>query len=545
MISYASNGGFIGKTVNYRNTEPYLQYVGGLTSGSTGATGTRAISLAGIPMQENDIVIVAYERCGTIDKTATEISGYTTIASLFASSTEASNLIVAYKFMGATPDADIVIPRSGSTADAEAVAIQVWRGIDVDNPLDVTAVTNTQTTSGIPDPPAITPVTEGAIIVVAAGTAHTGGTDTFTATYLTNFLTVGGNDDNDATVGIGYLTWPGGAYNPAAWTFSQTNSTAFSTNSVTFALRPTTTNAKNSGIWNIAGEISPKLFNVVGQQEYLAASGTFSFVVPANLYEISAAVVGGGGGGAGGSQGDDDGATGGAGGGLAYGTFAVTPGETLTIVVGAGGNGGGAGSNGGAGGNSSISRGATVLLQGGGGQGGQDRSTATRTGGTSTGTARAGGGSGGNSSATTNTGGGGGGAGGYSGNGGAGGSSGAGTDGAGGGGGGGGATNAGQGYGGGGVALAGVTTDGTGGALNAVGTGGSGGADGTRPAGGLYGGGGGACDDDTDSSGGAGGRGAVRLVWGRDLSFPSSAPTGIVAINAQLGIVFLPQIDQY
>ena len=546
MISYLSNGGFIGRAANYRNTESYLQYVGGLTSGSTGGTGTRAISLAGIAMQPNDMVIVAYERGGTINKTATTISGYTTIASLFAdNATEDSNLIVAYKFMGTTPDAEIVIPRTGSTVDAEAVAIQVWRGINTDNPLDVTAVTNTQLTSGIPNPPAITPVTTGAIIVVAAGTAHSGGTDTFGATYLTNFLTVGGNDDNDVTVGMGWITWPGGTYDPAAWTFTQGDTTTYSSNSVTFALRPATANAKNSGIWDLPGILNPSLFNVVGQQEYLTAAGTFSFVVPANLYQISAAVVGGGGGGAGGSAGDGDGATGGAGGGLAYGSFAVIPGETLTVVVGAGGNGGGAGSDGGAGGASSISRGATVLLQGGGGQGGLDRDTATRSGGTSTGAARAGGGSGGNSSATTDTGGGGGGAGGYSGNGGNGGSSGAGTNGAGGGGGGGGATTSAQGYGGGGVGVAGVTTNGTGGAVNTVGTGGSGGANGTRPAGGLYGGGGGACDDDTDGSGGAGGRGAVRLVWGKDLTFPSAAPTGIVAVVALLGISFLPQIKQY
>ena len=97
----------------------------------------------------------------------------------------------------------------------------------------------------------------------------------------------------------------------------------------------------------------------------------------------------------------------------------------------------------------------------------------------------------------------------------------------------------------GGVALAGVTTSGTGGLLNAVGTGGSGGANGTRPAGGLYGGGGGGCDDDTNGSGGNGAAGAVRLIWGKDLSFPSAAPTGIVAVNAQLGINYLTQIDQY
>ena len=77
------------------------------------------------------------------------------------------------------------------------------------------------------------------------------------------------------------------------------------------------------------------------------------------------------------------------------------------------------------------------------------------------------------------------------------------------------------------------------------GTGGSGGANGTRPAGGLYGGGGGACDDDTTGSGGAGGRGAVRLVWGFNYSFPNGAPSGIVGAVAQLGINYLPQIDQF
>lgn len=552
MRSYATNGGFIGIAANYKNTELYVQYVGGLTSQTTGAVaGTRSISLAGITMQEADMVIVAYERTGTATKTATTISGYTTITTLYADNTTPttgvdSNLIVAYKFMGTTPDANLVIPTSGATTEAEAVVVQVWRGIDATNPLDVTAVTVTQATTGIPNPPAITPVTDGAIIVVAAGTSHNGGTDTFTAAYLSNFLTVGGNSTTDATVGMGWLTWPGGAYDPATWTFSQTDNASFASNSVTFALRPASANAKNSGVWDIPTEFSAKTLDVQGQQEYLAGGGPFSFVVPDNLYQISGLAIGGGGGGAGGSAGNGDGASGGAGGGLSYGTFAVTPGETLTITVGTGGNGGGAGNNGGAGGTSSISRGATVLLQGGGGQGGQDRSTATRTGGTSTGTARAGGGSGGNSGGnSTDTGSGGGGAGGYSGNGGAGGTTGAGSNGAGGGGGGGGATNSGQGYGGGGVDVFGEGTSGTGGALNAIGTGGSAGANGTRPAGGLYGAGGGACDDDTDGSGGAGARGAVRLVWGFDFSFPGGAPTGIVGAVAQRGITFLPQIDNF
>ena len=431
MRSYLANGGFIGRTANYRNTESYLQYVGGLTSSNTGAVaGTRSISLAGISMLEGDMVIVAYERTGTTSKTATTISGYTTIAALYADNTQTtplvgidSNLIVAYKFMGTTPDTNLVIPTSGFITDAEAVVVQVWRGIDPSNPLDVAAVTNTQVTTGIPNPPAITPVKTGAIIVVAAGTGHNGGTDTFTAAYLTNFLTVGGNDDTDATVGMGWLTWPGGAYDPAAWTFSQTDNIAFASNSVTFALRPMTSNAKNSGIWSLPAEFNAKTIDVQGQQEYLAGGGPFNFVVPANVYRVSALAIGAGGGGGGWSSASDEASGGGGGGALSYATFAVTPGETLTINVGAAGAAGGGQNRGSAGTTSSVQRAGTNLVAAGGGGGGgspDDNNSNGGAGGTViTGTGFPGGAGGTNSQGTNRPVAGGGGAGGYTGAGGA------------------------------------------------------------------------------------------------------------------------------
>lgn len=426
MRPYGNNGGLIGRALNYRSSESYLQYVGGLTSQTTGAVaGTRSISLAGISMQANDLVIVAYERTGTTDKTATTISGYTTVAALYSNNTTPttgvdSNLIVAYKFMPATPDANLVIPTSGATADAEAVVVQVWRGIDTSNPLDVTATTVTQTATGIPNPPAITPVTTGAVIVVAAGTGHNGATDTFGAAYLSNFLTVGGDSTNDATVGMGWLTWPGGSYDPAAWTFTQVDSTAYASNSVTLALRPASANVKNSGIWNVPAEVSSKALDAQGQQEYLAASGTFNFVVPADVYQISAVAIGGGGGGGGWGNAGDEAPGGGGGGALAYGAFAVIPGETLTVNVGAAGAAGAARGNGGAGGTSSVQRGATNLVAAGGGGGGNSPDAAGNgnggAGGTViAGTGFAGGAGGGNTLTTGAPAPGGGGAGGYTG----------------------------------------------------------------------------------------------------------------------------------
>lgn len=279
----------IGVTMDFGNFERYvlgqttelaeLEYVGGRTQSGSGTTSNITVSLTGLsggtdtePL-EGDIVIIAIELCGTSDKSY-RISGYTEIADLYANDTEDSNLQVGYKFMGATPDTSASITGgTGSTADAYAISIHVWRNVDSTTPLDVTPTTISQINTGIPNPPAITPTTSGAQILVAAGTAHTGGTDTFGASYLDNFLTVGGNDDNDATVGMGSILWTSGAYDPAAWTFSQSDSTAFSTNSVSFALRPATVtvdilgNRKRSGIWALQSAYNFKY------QEYLDTLG--------------------------------------------------------------------------------------------------------------------------------------------------------------------------------------------------------------------------------------------------------------------------------
>lgn len=297
---------------------------------------------------------------------------------------------------------------------------------------------------------------------------------------------------------------------------------------------------------------------VFGQQLF-TATGTTSWTVPDGVTEISAVVVGGGGGGggAGGMGGTRWGGGGGGGGGLAYGTFAVTPGESLTIVVGTAGGGGAGGSspgNGTSGGLSKIQRGLTPLLQGSGGLGGtyqmaQQSDGVGRGGGASSGSERDGGGTGGGGEgAWTDTGGGGGGAAGYSGNGGAGKYSGwtnnAGFAGSGGGagGGGGGQTTGRPGASGGGVGLLGEGSSGAGGSAGAAssgGGGGSGGSDGsignitTHNAGnaGAYGGGGGGAgtDGSTDGDGGDGGQGAIRIIWGAGRSYPSTSTVDMLA----------------
>jgi len=278
----------------------------------------------------------------------------------------------------------------------------------------------------------------------------------------------------------------------------------------------------------------------VGQQAYTTA-GTFTFTVPNGCTSISAVVIGGGGGGASSQDSDETGA-GGGGGALAYQTsIAVTPGESLTVVVGSAGAAGAAGgNNGGAGGQSNINRSGTNLVAANGGAGGQWRGGAAAGGTVATGTGGSGGsggaGSDRNPSGGTNTGGGGGGAGGYSGNGGNGGSAAAGTAlagaaGAGGGGGGGGSGASNTARGGGGVGILGAGANGTAGASNGNGGGGSGGANGTF-AGGNYGGGGaGASGSNTNFAGGGGSVGAVRIIWGTGRSYPSTSVADASTVN--------------
>lgn len=492
-MSYRDNGGIIGTALTYErgnaasdyyittgSTIETIQYVGGATIVPVAGTTDNSISLTALTggiasaPQYGDLIIVTVSIAGTANKVY-NIAGTTQIADLYQNDVEDSNLFVGYTFATPIPQTSITITGgSGAAADGIVIAVQVFRNVDQNTPLDVTSTTFGAINGAIPNPSAITPTTTGAVIVVAGGAAHdstAGGL--FTASYLTNFLTVGNTAaTNRATLGMGYLTWPGGAYDPAAWTFTGTGGTAanWSYNTVTIALRPgpsiTLGNRRNSGIWGLEAIANFRSTDNQGQQEYISASGAFSFTVPAGVTQVSAVAIGGGGGGSGGEAARNEGMGGGGGGGLAYGTFAVTPGEVLTVNVGAGGTSTSAAA-GGAGGASTILRGATTLLSAGGGGGGPFRATTGGAGGTSTGTARQGGGTGGGGGAVTlnDAGGGGGGAGGYTGNGGAGSGTGTGSNAAAGSGGGGGGsyTFRGQGFGGGGVGVYGAGADGVGG----------------------------------------------------------------------------------
>jgi hypothetical protein len=222
-----------------------------LTTGLTGGSG-------GAPL-ENDLVVVTVS-VGSANRTPTiSIStpaNYTCLtAQRTSSTTYDTNVQTCYKLMGSTPDTAVTIPASGSNQDGISYTIQVFRGVDTATPMDVTATYAVdQATDNLPDPASIQPVTSGAWIVVCGGGAAGAG-GTYTAGYLTNFLTYNGPDTNDGNVGSGYYTgWTSGSYDPAKFGGGSVNA-ANSWGATTIALRPQATDVSQVG--DIGGLGSP------------------------------------------------------------------------------------------------------------------------------------------------------------------------------------------------------------------------------------------------------------------------------------------------
>lgn len=260
-MSLYLNGGFLGHT--QRLTEP-IAFVGGYTEAFIGQTGNRTISFTSLVggldtrPQKNDLVILCYATGSTANRNMANYvtgSGFTVHQDLIAvGATYDTNLGIYYKFMGDTPDTSItLIGGTSSTSDAGTVAVHVWRNVDPSNPLDVTTTTGSSTTSAAADPPAITPVSPGAFILVIGAGAHAQGTQYFASPEdaVTAFFTNGADDTNDITLGIGvYREWVSGSYNPVAFRFSSATTTG-SNVSATMALRPIHPPSGSSGVWNV------------------------------------------------------------------------------------------------------------------------------------------------------------------------------------------------------------------------------------------------------------------------------------------------------
>ena len=238
-----------------------LTYVGGVVGSRAGSTSVgQTLSLtaltggSGSSAVEGDIVIVACSTGSTVDRAlSVTTAGYTELNELYSNGSGAdTNFSVNWKIMVGTPDTSVVCGPSGSTADALSAAAQVWRGVDPVTMFDVASTSVTDTGTGRPTPPAITPTTAGTIIIPIGAGAIVGTGAVYTTGTLSNFITTTGADTNDSMLGMGSFAWVSGTYTPAQFG-GGTTGTGDSWTGLTLALRPaipptvTTQNATSIG----------------------------------------------------------------------------------------------------------------------------------------------------------------------------------------------------------------------------------------------------------------------------------------------------------
>lgn len=204
---------------------PITQVLRTLNNATNGGNVTLALTGA----QENDIVLVFGGHPFRSGSVAAGIStaGYTTLFS--ADTTPNVSFVVAWKRMGASPDANVVGLGSGNASDATAYGAYILRGVDTTTAID----TATQNAVGV-DAPSITTVTDLAWVVVCTGTAVVDSTPG-TITNYTNIGNTAGNDTVDITIACATREIAtAGAENPGAWS----SLTSTNARSVTVALRP-------------------------------------------------------------------------------------------------------------------------------------------------------------------------------------------------------------------------------------------------------------------------------------------------------------------
>lgn len=260
MSHIHSLGGYISKDpVADLSRTDYVQkpiFVGGQSVAVAGRTSALTISfsltggVASAP-SNGDVVIISFS-ANISSNLAIGITGYTQIASLYANSSYDTKLYVGYKVITASDTSfSINSVGTGSTSNAGAIAVHVWRGLDTTSPLD-TSTTATNTTSAIPTPPDITPTVSDPLILICAGNAHSQGAPTMTSP-MPNLVTVGSNDTYDTSVAMASLPMPisTAALSPFGMGFTGTDSSSYSWAAVTVSLKPEATKTYDAGIWTL------------------------------------------------------------------------------------------------------------------------------------------------------------------------------------------------------------------------------------------------------------------------------------------------------
>lgn len=119
------------------------------------------------------------------------------------------------KVMGSSPDTTVVGQGGGNASDAVAYCSFVLRGVDQNTPEDVTTTTSTSTSVN-PDPPSITPITNGAWILALASSVVNDATPGTITNYI-NTVSSTATDTNPFTTAGATRQVANGAENPGAF----------------------------------------------------------------------------------------------------------------------------------------------------------------------------------------------------------------------------------------------------------------------------------------------------------------------------------------
>lgn len=209
-----------------------MEFVGGKTATAAG-TQTPSYSITGLTggsasdPASGDIVIVAVAfNSGTNGDITCTTAGYTEVTDLFENPI---NLAVFYKVLSA---ADTTVAFDLGVSIASRIAVHVWRNINA-TPLDATSVTDINK-NGTENCPAITTVTNGAVVLAIAGVAGDGISALTVPLGMQNLF-----QSSSSTIALGIASRArstAGTYNPP--TFDGGGGDGDSVAAVTMALRP-------------------------------------------------------------------------------------------------------------------------------------------------------------------------------------------------------------------------------------------------------------------------------------------------------------------
>jgi hypothetical protein len=213
--------------------------IGSSTVGTATSGGTITATIPAGRMAGDFILVVHAARSSADLNMSLTDPAYTKIADLYANDTVDSNLGVHWKISNGT-EAALSLPGGAGFTNATC-SVQVWRGVDLVSPLDVTPTTATGIDAGIAVNPPITTVTDGALVLVAAsvmtGTSAAVVTQPSGFADLTVATTPGGSIITRASV-ASKLTASAGLVLGGSWSASGGDSALYSWCACTLAIRP-------------------------------------------------------------------------------------------------------------------------------------------------------------------------------------------------------------------------------------------------------------------------------------------------------------------